>query len=385
MLSRHFALILALAVSLALSACGGSNGSGGSGGDASDTPPHDEPPAPPEPDPEPSPPEPEPTDPTVSVEEVQMPPVGRVTLFEASFAPSGVMFASTAEEVFGDGADGIWRSTSGGQLWTKVFDQPVTFISILSGDPDSLVAGGDSFYAISNNGGTSWVTGTLNERIFGSPLPIGDAAGHTPAQGIYLASTSALQPGLYRSIDRGNSWQHVFTEDDVAEFGEPRLGFVAVAAADPSEVYTSSIFNSDIWKSVNSGGDFFSIKTGLAVGTNLSSGAVINPRDAAQIFMDGNVSVNGGGNWSKAELSPQNTVWYQNALLRLQIGSFVADAILISQDFGSNWQKLAELEGLSSPMPSDVWKSEDSLFFGDATQGLIYRIDLSEIDQAMSM
>ncbi len=373
---------VAIAFSFVLVACGGGGGNGSSDTELGESPVAPDP-QPEEPAPQPGP-DPEPIVSTVTFEAVSMPTSGLVTLFEASYAPTGSLFASTQEGTFGDGSAGIWRSTDDGSSWTQVFDQNVSFISLLSGDPNWVVAGGDSFYAISSNSGASWTTGQIKEPIFGTPLRITAASGHTPGQGIFLASSSAFNPGLYRSTNQGATWQYVFTEDDVVEFGEPRLQHVEVSLTDPRVIYTATGFDTGIWKSVNTGGEFFSIKTGVAAETFVfTRGIAVNPRDSDQIFIYNNVSINGGANWSVAGVSPQDTIWYKNRLIRVK-----NNALIVSQDGGASWSVIAGIEApRDSGVPSNIWKSQDSLFFeistGSAVSASIYRLALSEIEKLM--
>jgi photosystem II stability/assembly factor-like uncharacterized protein len=294
-----------------------------------------------------------------------------------------VIFASTREATFGDDAAGIWRSSDGGESWIKTFDQNVSFISILSGDPDWVIAGGDNFFALSADGGLSWTTGVINDPIFGNPILISAGGGHSPADGMFLASADVLGPGLYRSLDEGATWQRVFSNADVAEFEESQLRHVAVSPSDPEVVYTLTGFNDGIWKSVNGGDDFYSIKTGVSVSTFVfHPGIAVNPRNSDQILIMHNVSVNGGANWSFVDAWPWDIRWYRDRLLQ-----YSDNTLWISNDSGATWQELA---AVSSPTfygrPDNMWKSQDSLYIEVPSltyAPVIYRAALSQIDDLL--
>ena len=147
-----------------------------------------------------------------TITEVGMPSDGIVIRFEAVRIVSGRIYAITKEATVGDGHAGLWLSNDDGMNWTQVLTGEVAFVSIASGDPYLVMAGGEDVYHLSTDGGVNWSTGVIRDPVFGNPMSFSDGAAFNASEGIFLATSGVMGPGLYRSIDQGGNWDRVLSE-----------------------------------------------------------------------------------------------------------------------------------------------------------------------------
>ncbi len=161
-------------------------------------------------------------------------------------------------------SEGIYRSTDGGDSWTKLSSQPVSgnsselaLFESLAIDPDD----GNRLYAgtfsdglwYSANGGNSWTLANVNGAAAEDAL-IGDIVA-LPDGVVWVAA----QDGAYKSIDHGENYtQSLGADITLAEFEY----FVAMAVnpADPNEVFAASTqihpvysLNGSVWHTTNGG------------------------------------------------------------------------------------------------------------------------------------
>lgn len=316
-----------------------------------------------------------------NVSQVAMPPAGVVRVVEARHAPAGVVFASTAELDPGDGGAGVWRSEDGGASWTRTSERTATFISIASGDPDLVFAGTSNGYLVSTDGGRTWAEGVLEGPV-GQPIPINDASMIDADGGIFAAVSNLGDPGLHRSPDAGATWDAVFTPADAGGFQGAQLRRVEVSPGEPATVHATTLTDADLWRSVDGGASFFSIRDGIAEDEPdvLAAGVRADPDDPQRLFVERHISLNGGADWTVAEdVSPRNTLWYEGRLLR------VADAeLLVSDDAGATWSVVLELVGRTGDFdPGRVMLAEDALYIQlEDALNLVHRIDLDLIQAA---
>ena len=321
---------------------------------------------------------------TVTLEAVSMPAIGTPVLFEATNAPPGVIFASTEETTFGDGAAGVWRSTDGGENWFRSHVESVSFIAIASGDPNWVIAGGEDFYLVSDDLGQTWSRGSIPD-LFGAPIGFSSGALHSPDDAFFMTTDSAINPGVYRSLDLGSTWQRVNNEvRDV--FG---LTDIQVSSANPNTLYVLSFLSEGIWKSVNSGDSFFSIKAGISTGGTFAfaGGIRVNPVDSEQIFIPGHVSVNGGANWADiADVDPANMTWSAGSIARFRDRGDFSDSgdVALSKDAGVSWEIIATIfEPSALPRFTNVWVADDFIFLEtDSASSRIYRLPRSVLESA---
>lgn len=337
---------------------------------------------------------------------VRMPPAGRVSLFEAEHAPSGVLFAATGEIAAGDGNAGIWRSADGGESWEKTADIEVRFISIGAGDPALVIAGYAGGYLLSLDGGLQWTQGLIVTGN-GIALEPSAAAAVTAADGIYVTTASILGPGLYRSLDAGGSWQRIFGTAQ-APLADVQLRHVDVSPADPQVIYVSTGGNTNLWRSEDGGDSFVSIRDGIADDQPrvLDAGVRVDPADSDRLLVENHASLNGGADWSPIDLpprtvelsnpgedepvfevvlgeetaSPRNTVWFEGGLLRVE-----GAQLMRSEDGGLTWASLLDIVGATGDYDTGrIFLAEDALYL-QLTGGpnLVHRIDLDTLQDAL--
>lgn len=321
--------------------------------------------------------------PTVS--RVSMPAEGVATGFEAANAPSDVFFAVTKEETFGDGHAGLWRTEDAGDNWSQVIVGGIRFVEIASGDPNLVIAGVADTYQISTDGGLTWSSGTINDPIFGSPISFNDASAEDSASGIYLTASFGLAAGLYKSTDLGANWFHVLDENSAGSNSDAQLRSVEVAPSDSATVYTSTGFDTNLWKSVNSGDAFLSIKPGVAVSTFVFGGGMtVDPGNADRLLIRDNVTVNGGANWSQvSNTRPGNTLWLDGDLVRFNEEAFEG-FVEISKDFGVTWNRVLTLvqeDGSRFSGVDNVYLGDNAIYVergtGSAVADQIFKVDLA--------
>ena len=321
--------------------------------------------------------------PKAALEVVGLPPLGNTALFEATNAPSGVIFASTAEKTFNDGSAGVWRSTDGGLTWDRTHDETVNFISISSDASNFVLAGGADFFLISDDLGATWTRGVIL-NIFGSPLGFTSGSLHSRNDGLFMTADGSWPWRLYRSLDGGLTWPEASTSLS----GVFELRDIQVAPSNPSTMYVLSFLGEDIWKSVDNGESFFSIKAGISTTDTFvfAGGIRVNPKNADQVFIQNHVSVNGGANWSNIlGLSPSRMIWVNNFIVRvIEAGDFGENSVIsVSSDAGVSWENVVSVTVPGhNVLPDKVWRSSDSLFFSSG--GLIYRLPLSVLESALN-
>lgn len=337
---------------------------------------------------------------------VGMPPVGRVRLFEAGNAPSGVLFASTIEVAAGDGGIGIWRSADGGASWSRTADVEARFISIASADPSLVIAGHTGGYLISQDGGLSWSAGVIGAPGGASVAP--EAAAAVNAEAIYMAVAAIAAPGLYRSLDLGASWERIRGPEPFLPITHIQLRHVAVSADDPAVIHALTIGNLNVWRSVDGGASFFSIRTGIAFDQPqvFDPGLRVDPQDADRILIENHITLNGGANWTPLVLpprmvemfdslgngpfevviaqdrvSPRNTVWLDGDLLRVE-----GNRLVVSQDQGASWSDLLTLVGSVGNFDTErLFLTEDALYLQlIGGPDMVQRVDLQLIRDALA-
>ena len=320
-------------------------------------------------------------EPVSDTEKVSLPSDGVVEFVEADGLPAGLLFVSTGEVTFDDGRDGIWRSIDGGENWEKVAQEAADFIRVGPDGSEIVIAGVADGYLLSEDLGETWEFGSIGDPNFGSPIEFQDAV-VVPSRGIYLASASALAPGLYLSTNNGATWSRIFSEADVDDTTDARLGRVAASAAEPDVLYIGPTFNSKMQKSVNRGETFFSIQSGLTTSNFLfSEGIRVDPGSADQVFIRENISNNGGANWTtRPGLSAARTVWLDGALLTVD-----NDTVRISEDLGETWRDILPLVGMEPTAfgtPDRLMLAQDYLYIERSGAADIYRVSLSAIREA---
>jgi len=192
-----------------------------------------------------------------------------------AIAPDGTLYAGTGETGPGGGSltyggSGIYRSSDGGQTWTRVGLEGSARVARIVIDPsdsarifaavsgDLFVTGGDRGVYRSIDGGDSW------ERVLVGDTPSAGAADLAidPQDSTRIFATlwdhhrsperrsySGLGSGVYLSIDGGDTWTRLSNGLPPALPLLGRIG-LAIAPSDPLRVYVittqaSATFSSD--------------------------------------------------------------------------------------------------------------------------------------------
>jgi photosystem II stability/assembly factor-like uncharacterized protein len=135
---------------------------------------------------------------------------------------------------FGTPGGGIWKTTSGGQVWKPIFDSTgvatIGSIAVAPSDPNVLYAGtgerqeGRGVYR-SNDAGATWSSAGLDNARFITSLIVDPRNSDHVIAGVNSLGYSILwrplpkaaftyDRGVYRTTDGGRTWSKVLSKDD---------------------------------------------------------------------------------------------------------------------------------------------------------------------------
>ena len=192
------------------------------------------------------------------------------------------------------GADLVMDSGNPQVLFAALWAARVAPWEIRSGE--SFVIPGSGLYK-STDGGATWqqITKGLpgGDDLLGR---IGIAIAPSNPKRMYLTAEGQKEPGIYRSDDGGESWQHVNDDHRVGGRGPGAMG-IAVSPDNADLIYVA---NTTTWKSTDGGKTFAGFKG--APGGDDYQRIWINPNNAQTIALSSDqgavISVNGGQTWS---------------------------------------------------------------------------------------
>ncbi len=231
------------------------------------------------------------------------------------------VFVAVLGHPFGPNAErGVFRSTDGGENWTKVlyrdentgaadlaFDpsNPRTLYATLwaARKPPWEIRDGGSFDGPGSglfktiDGGDTWQQLTRGLPATSDGLGrIGIAVAPTRPNRLFALAEAGRKSGLYRSEDAGETWERMNSEPRVTSRGPGAKG-VAVAPDNPDTVYVA---NTSTYRSTDGGRTFTAIKG--APGGDDYQRIWINPENPRIIALSSDqgatISVNGGETWS---------------------------------------------------------------------------------------
>src|SRR6202795_588292 len=231
------------------------------------------------------------------------------------------VFVSVQGHPYGPNVErGVFRSLDGGKSFEKVLykdeniggadlvgdpaKSPVLFAALWAArvapweirSGESFVIPGSGLYK-SADGGTTWrqITKGLPgaDDLLGR---IGIAIAPSNPKRMYLTAEAKKEPGIYRSDDGGESWQHVNEDHRIGGRGPGAMG-IAVSPDNADLIYVA---NTTTWKSTDGGKTFVGFKG--APGGDDYQRIWINPSNAQTIALSSDqgavISVNGGQTWS---------------------------------------------------------------------------------------
>ncbi len=280
-----------------------------------------------------------------------------------------VVYVAAAGHLWGPNPErGVYRTTDGGSTWDLVLhvDQHTGAIDLVMdpGDPETLFAAtyqrqrtgwgfngggpGGGIYR-TTDGGDTWTELTeglpegdkgrigldVYRRDGNLVYAIVEADARSPGQG-FGGGGGGGQNGVYRSTDRGDTWEQVSTVNNRPMY----YSQIRIDPNDPERIYTGG---SDLYKSSDGGRTF---TNDAAEGVHLDHHALwIDPSDSDHLILgsDGGVSVS----WDRTDN------WYQ--LLNLPISQFYE----IGVDHRDPYHVCGGLQDNGSwCAPSDTWSNQ---------------------------
>jgi photosystem II stability/assembly factor-like uncharacterized protein len=226
------------------------------------------------------------------------------------------VYLAALGDAFGPNPErGIYRTTDGGQTWELVLHVShhagAADLALDPRNPDVLYAtiweahrnfwelssgGHDSGLWKSTDGGDTWTDITRNKGLPAEGLlgKIGVAASPVQAGRVWALLEAEQKPGLYRSDDFGETWEHLNGTTDLRY----RPWYYMHVFADTADADTVYVNNLNFWRSNDGGKTFTQIPTPHGDNHDLW----IDPADSRRMIQsnDGgaNISFNAGGSWS---------------------------------------------------------------------------------------
>ena len=230
------------------------------------------------------------------------------------------VFVSVQGHPYGPNTErGIFRSLDGGKTFEKVlYKDENTGAADLVMDPanpqvlfaalwaarvapweirsgESFVIPGSGLYK-STDGGSTWQQITKGlpgaDDLLGR---IGIAIAPSNPKRMYLTAEAQKEPGIYRSDDAGESWQHVNEDHRIGGRGPGAMG-IAVSPDNADLIYVA---NTTTWKSIDGGKTFTGFKG--APGGDDYQRIWINPNNPQMVALSSDqgavISVNAGQTW----------------------------------------------------------------------------------------
>ena len=241
---------------------------------------------------------------------------------------ANVVFVAALGHAYGPNPDrGIYKTTDGGQNWTKVLERGpevgAADIAIATAHPDILfttlwhaqrppwstyapIGGPGSGLWRSQDGGQTW------SQLMGSGLPDGDWARSgvavSPDGRRVYAIVDAKQPGLYRSDDGGNTW--TLQNSDRRLTG--RSWYFSGVTVDPQNPDVVYIPNVALYRSEDAG-KTISIVRGAPGGDDYHQ-LWIDPQNSSRMILvtdqGATISLNYGRTWSSWNNQPTAQLYH---------------------------------------------------------------------------
>lgn len=237
-------------------------------------------------------PDPDPENP----EEIKLPPQGKTISLVAGQI---YWLAITESETFGDDGDGFWYSNDEGESWEQISQEKPKMATIAPYTERYAVALIDEAFLFTSDWGESWTAKTSMPAT----TEMTSAAFSSNDEHLYITVSGTSNPGLYH-FDKAEGWataNHIFTIADVDVTSHAWLNGVATSTSNPSEVYITSWYAPDIWKSVDGGETFISVRDGLpdSTGPFAQGVCVLEAGDTDKLLLWSNYSMNGGASWNQ--------------------------------------------------------------------------------------
>ena len=290
---------------------------------------------------------------------------------------------------------GVMRSHNGGETWMRAgIDQGMhsdAIVRCLSTDPDrpeSILAGSDKGIYHSTDAGRSWKL--LDTPLTGYSVWNITVDPQDPAT-VYAGTGTPTPAALFRSEDRGQSWQRlpVQVAETCPNVGVPRFTGLAIDPHNPGNLWAG--IEVDGVRRSSDGGQSWSSVNGAINNPDVHSVAVIPgpPKTVIVVVNNGTfTSIDNGETW-KGRLArnafplnyPRCIASQPNnpKVVFLGLGDSTpgrTGAILRSKDAGETWENLPlSVEPNSAIWALGVHPADPQLVFAGSRYGYLYRSD----------
>lgn len=314
---------------------------------------------------------------------------------------SNVVYVGALGHAYGPNNDrGVYKSTDGGEHWTKVLDQGaeagIADLAIAADHSNILFAatwhthrppwstyapidGAGSGIFRSQDGGNSWT------RLTGSGLPDGDwgrpaVAVSADGQRVYALIDDGKKSGLYRSDDGGNNWTLKNSDSRLTS----RAWYFGNINIDPQNADVFYVPNVALYRSED-GGQTISIVRGAPGGDDYHQ-LWVDPKNSSRMILATDqgttISVDRGQTWSTWYNQPTAQLYHVVTNNRFPYTVYGAQqdsgsaAVLSRTDHGQitprDWAPVDGSEsGYIAPDPKD-----SNILYFSGTYGSVARFDL---------
>ncbi|MDP6461950.1 MAG: T9SS type A sorting domain-containing protein [Gemmatimonadota bacterium] len=203
------------------------------------------------------------------------------------------MDQNTANHLYTSSADGIFRTTAGGNPWTKVGDQTAVWISISPVDGNVVwTVGGGAPWVTTDDGGTWTQTSDWGFSTGGATKILSHP---TDANGAFVAFSGygGGMAHVARTTDMGVSWQNV-----TGDFPDVPANAIAVDPQNPDIWFIGTDLG--VWETSNAGVNWIPCHSGLVSAKIVD----LEIEDAARKLVAG---THGRGMWEVDITSPSVT------------------------------------------------------------------------------
>jgi photosystem II stability/assembly factor-like uncharacterized protein len=232
--------------------------------------------------------------------------------------------------------DGFVKSVDGGQHWSEVgIDRHL--VSRLIIDPQStstLYVAGMSGVVKSTNSGKTWKM--INSGLTSASIYSIAIDPNAPGTMYAYVGTKDAAGGLYKTTDRGKNWGMM-----TIDIYNIDLSSLAIAPTSPTSLFM--IANADIYKSMDGGANWKTIKSGF---TRSVDKLIIDPKTPTTIYAvgyGGYRSTNGGESW-KAIFNGFPDIQVETLVINPvdtnTIYALTNEGVYKSENSGDNWEAL---------------------------------------------
>ncbi len=290
---------------------------------------------------------------------------------------------------------GIMRSPNGGESWMRAgIDQGMhsdAIVRCLSTGPDSpelILAGSDKGLYRSEDAGRTW-------KLLDTPLSgysVWNLAVDTENPEVIYAGTGTPTPAaLFRSEDRGISWQKlpVQVAETCPNVGIPRFTGLAIDPQNHRNLWAG--LEVDGVRYSRDGGDTWNTMNGAITNLDVHSVTVVAgpPKTVIVVVNNGTfTSVDDGATWKGALAKDAFPLNYPRCIapqpdnpkvVFLGLGDFTpgrTGAVLRSNDAGQSWENLPlPVEPNSAIWAIGMHQADPQLVFAGSRYGYLYRSD----------